>query len=168
MQTRYCPYLSDGPPISEPHYPAQCSYGRVLWTHAGPVVPRGRGHCLALAGVHGPGRQSPRPGQEFTFGRAQTAGNGPPPGPPAPATPARRSHCRTQSHRSGPDYGPHPCSTAHRRDNFPHRACHEGYPGLSDKVIVLNYGEKIAEGPPQEVANDPQVITAYLGQKRLT
>jgi branched-chain amino acid transport system ATP-binding protein len=40
--------------------------------------------------------------------------------------------------------------------------------GLSDKVIVLNYGEKIAEGPPQEVANDPQVITAYLGQKRLT
>ena len=40
--------------------------------------------------------------------------------------------------------------------------------GLSDKVIVLNCGEKIAEGPPQEVANDPQVITAYLGQKRLT
>jgi branched-chain amino acid transport system ATP-binding protein len=40
--------------------------------------------------------------------------------------------------------------------------------GLSDKVIVLNYGEKIAEGPPQEVANDPQVITAYLGQRRLT
>jgi branched-chain amino acid transport system ATP-binding protein len=40
--------------------------------------------------------------------------------------------------------------------------------GLSDKVIVLNYGEKVAEGPPQEVANDPQVITAYLGQKRLT
>src|SRR5215510_9107143 len=40
--------------------------------------------------------------------------------------------------------------------------------GLSDKVIVLNHGEKIAEGPPQEVANDPQVITAYLGQKRLT
>ena len=38
--------------------------------------------------------------------------------------------------------------------------------GLSDKVIVLNYGEKIAEGPPQAVASDPQVITAYLGQKR--
>jgi len=38
--------------------------------------------------------------------------------------------------------------------------------GLSDKVIVLNYGEKIAEGPPQEVANDPQVVAAYLGQKR--
>jgi len=40
--------------------------------------------------------------------------------------------------------------------------------GLSDKVIVLNYGEKIAEGPPQEVANAPQVIAAYLGQKRPT
>jgi branched-chain amino acid transport system ATP-binding protein len=38
--------------------------------------------------------------------------------------------------------------------------------GLSDKVIVLNHGEKIAEGPPQEVANDSQVITAYLGQRR--
>jgi branched-chain amino acid transport system ATP-binding protein len=38
--------------------------------------------------------------------------------------------------------------------------------GLSDKVIVLNYGEKSAEGPPQEVANDPQVIAAYLSQKR--
>ena len=37
--------------------------------------------------------------------------------------------------------------------------------GLSDKVIVLNYGEKIAEGPPQVVAHDPQVVAAYLGQR---
>jgi branched-chain amino acid transport system ATP-binding protein len=36
---------------------------------------------------------------------------------------------------------------------------------ISDRVVVLNSGRKIMEGPPKEVVSNPEVIQAYLGDR---
>jgi branched-chain amino acid transport system ATP-binding protein len=36
---------------------------------------------------------------------------------------------------------------------------------VADWIVVLNYGQNLAEGRPEEIQNDPRVVEAYLGQE---
>ena len=44
-------------------------------------------------------------------------------------------------------------------------AAYENIRRVSDKVVALNFGKKIADGTPAEVRSTPEVISAYLGEQ---
>jgi ABC-type branched-subunit amino acid transport system ATPase component len=37
--------------------------------------------------------------------------------------------------------------------------------GLCDRIVVLSFGQKLAEGPPEQIRNNPRVVEAYLGEE---
>ena len=40
--------------------------------------------------------------------------------------------------------------------------------GLCDRLVVLNHGQKLAEGTPESVRRNPQVVSSYLGTRHAT